>query len=126
LTLLTTGSVAVPVIVRRLPLGTEEPADGKTTAVVGATWSADFVALTSGRCGSAPGCKVVGCTSMSASRLTVACCIAWSGVCAACVSPRSCKPSRPHDHWTVTEPKTLAHDAWTVRAPKPSAPERAR
>src|SRR5262245_46302939 len=44
-------SVAVPVIVRRLPLGTASPGIGNTIADVGAKMSVDFVAATSGRAG---------------------------------------------------------------------------
>src|SRR3954469_4694608 len=69
-------SVAVPLIVRRLPLSTCPPDTGEVMIVVGAKISVDSPLKISGRAGSAPGCSVPGRTFMSASRFTVACCIA--------------------------------------------------
>ena len=51
-----------------------------------------------------PDCRVPGWTPMSASRLTVACCILGS----AAELPRSWTASRPHAHWIVPAPKTRA------------------
>ena len=69
-------SDAVPVMVTRSPLSTVPPAAGEVTIDVGAKTSADFAAATSGVDGSAPICSEPGCAPMSASRFTVACCIA--------------------------------------------------
>src|SRR5437879_4080476 len=49
-------------------------------------------------------CSVAGCAAMSASRFTVACCIARS----VDDGPKSCSLSRPHDHCTVPALNTSA------------------
>src|SRR5438874_10627251 len=69
-------STAVPLIDTRVPLSPDDPAAGDTIVDVGAKMSADIEAVTSGRLGLAPVCNVRGCAPMSASRFTVACCIA--------------------------------------------------
>src|SRR4051812_38092847 len=82
-------SAAVPVIVTRLPFSTWPPFAGEVMVDAGAKMSDDEPLATSGRAGSAPTCSVPGWAPMSASRFTVACCIAWSAMCAA-GAPRSC------------------------------------
>src|SRR4029079_9252549 len=124
-------STAVPVIVTRLPLATDPPLGGETTVDTGAKRSVYSVAAPSGGlCGSGPACSVAGCAPMSASTLTVACCIAWSVLCDFGVPPRSWTPSRPHDHCTVPAPKTIAPllwryrvIAWVARPPATLAPK---
>src|SRR5882672_10661199 len=96
-------SVAWPLIVTRVPLGTEAPDAGDTIVELGAKMSADIEAATSG-VPSAPSCNDCGWAPMSASRLTVACCIARSGF----AGRRSCTASSPHDHCTVPAPNTSA------------------
>jgi hypothetical protein len=66
------ASDAVPVTCTAVPLVCVDPPLGELTVDVGGVWSVDAVAATR------PGWIVVGCTPMSASRLTVACCIAGS------------------------------------------------
>src|SRR5207248_5725958 len=91
-------SLAVPMIAMRTPLDTVAPAAGDVTVEVGAVVSLDAAA------GTRPACNVCGCTSMSANRLTVACCMRGSGI----ETPRSCTPSSPHAHCTVPAPNTSA------------------
>ena len=69
-------SVAVPLIVTVLPLLRVAPADGEVIVEVGGAVSAGAVPATR------PDISVAGCAPISASRLTVACCMAGSvGVC---------------------------------------------
>ena len=91
-------SAAVPVTVTGAPTDRLAPAAGEVMADVGAVVSVEAVAATS------PGRSVVGCTPMSANRLTVACCAAVS----AAAEPRSCSLSRAHAHWIVPAPNTRA------------------
>ena len=65
----------MPVIVTVLPFVNVAPADGEVIVEIGGVWSVDCVAAV--RSDS----SVADCTPMSASRLTVACCIAGSGGC---------------------------------------------
>ena len=62
-------SLAVPLIVTAVPLPTIASSSGAVMAAVGGVVSVDADARTS------PSCSVAGCASMSASRLTVACCM---------------------------------------------------
>ena len=94
-------SDAVPVAVTEVPLAIAAPAAGDVIVVVGAVVSADFVAATR------PLIRVDGCALMSASRLTVACCIRGS---AAAPAP-SCVWSRPHAHWMLPAENTRAPEA---------------
>ena len=71
---------------------------GDVIVDVGAVTSVEAVARTR------PGLSVAGCAFMSASRLTVACCMAGSGV----EGLSLWVPSSPHDHWTEPAPKTSA------------------
>jgi hypothetical protein len=91
-------SAAVPVMVTWRPAGRVEPDDGELMTDVGAVVSVDWAAATS------PDRSVAGCTPMSASRFTVACCMRLS----AAADPRSWLLSSPQDHWTVPAPKTSA------------------
>src|SRR6188472_489928 len=91
-------SDAVPAIVIVVPDWSEAPEVGAVIVEVAATVSVDAEAATRF------GCSVLGCTFMSASRLTVACCMRAS----AAALPRSWLESRPHDHCTVPAPKTRA------------------
>ena len=91
-------SVAVPWMVTGVETGSVAPAAGDVTCEAGAVASADAVAGTSVTSSDA------GCAPMSASRLTVACCMSGLGA----PPPRSCSPSRPHDHWIVPALKTRA------------------
>src|SRR5580765_1230686 len=91
-------SAALPVIVVVAPAGTEPPSSGKPIDDVGALASPDAAAATS------PDWSEPACAPISASRFTVACCIASTGASL----PRSCTASSPHDHCTVPAPKTSA------------------
>src|SRR5882762_3097558 len=91
-------SEAVPVIVTGFVAVTDDPAPGYVIAADGATVSVDADAETRG------GTSVAGCTPMSASRFTVACCMEGSGDPPA----TSWLPSSPQDHWAVPAEKTLA------------------
>src|SRR5215467_7518987 len=82
------ASLAVPLIVMGTPNSITAPGTGDVIVDVGAVVSLDAVALTT------PGMRLPGCAPMSAKRLTVACCIATSGV----DGPPSWLPSSPHDH----------------------------
>src|SRR5437660_7126852 len=62
-------SVAEPVIVSLLPSASEAPLVGEVIADVGGVASLDCVAAVR------PDCRVEGCAPMSASKLTVACCM---------------------------------------------------
>src|SRR6185436_11353078 len=97
-------SVAVPVMTTRSPLPTLLPPAGEPTVATGAMRSEDLPMATSGFDGSAPACSDAGCAPISANRLIVACCIAWS----AGYEPRSWLLSRPQAHCTVPAPKTSA------------------
>ena len=77
---------------------TVSPLPGEVIVEVGALVSVDAVAAVS------PLWMLPGWTPMSASTLTVACWTLTSGV----EPPRSCVPSRPHDHWIVPAPNTSA------------------
>src|SRR5688500_13113527 len=80
-------SAAVPVIVTGCPGRSVEPAVGAVIVDVGAA---------------PPGVEAR--MPMSSKRFIVACCMSALGG----VFPRSCVPSRPHDHCTVPAPKTSA------------------
>ena len=92
-------SLAVPVTVTG-PAGTEAPFAGDVIVTVGGVVSVDLSAATR------PACSVLGCAPMSASRLTVACCMAGSGLLLVWVLVRSWWLSSPHAHCTVPAPNT--------------------
>jgi hypothetical protein len=92
------ASVAVPVTVTLEPLPTLLPSVGDVKVVSGAVVSEEAVVAVR------PAMSVVGWAPMSASRLTVACCMRESA--GDCVP--SCCASRPHAHWMVPAPKTRA------------------
>ena len=94
------ASVAVPVTVTVSPLPRLAPADGEVITAVGAAASVLAVAVTS------PVIRPYGCTPMSASRFTVACCIRESG--AGAVPWTSWLSSSPQDHCTVPALNTRA------------------
>ena len=96
------ASVAVPLMVMRVPALMLAPGAGEVMIEIGASTSLDGVADTR------PASSVSGWTPMSANRLTVACFMRAS----AAVLPRSWLASRPHDHWTVPAPKTSAPLGW--------------
>src|SRR5450755_4697730 len=67
------ASAAVPVMVTLLPSAMVAPAAGELIVELGGVVSLDAVVAVN------PGSSVAGCAPMSASRLTVACCIFTSG-----------------------------------------------
>src|SRR5208283_5779146 len=93
------GSAAVPLI-KIDPKAAVEPFAGETIVELGGVVSVDAAAVVR------PLWRVVGCTPMSAKRLTVACCIPRS-----VVDPRfalSWLESSPHAHWYVPVANTRA------------------
>ena len=90
--------MAVPVTVTCDPGAIVLSAAGAVIVELGAAASAVGVAAVS------PVMSVPGWEPMSASRLTVACCM----LAFAAALPRSWLASRPHDHWTVPAPNTRA------------------
>jgi hypothetical protein len=94
-------SAAVPETVTFAPLAAEAPAAGDVTVAVGPVASVDAVAATS------PLIRVAGCTFMSASRFTVACCIRGSAGSTG-LKVLSWLASRPQANWTVPAPNTRA------------------
>ena len=74
------------------------PAEGEVIVDVGVAVSVDVLATVR------PATRVVGCTPMSASRLTVA----WRIEASVGVPARSWVASSPHDHCTLPAPKTSA------------------
>ena len=98
-------SVALPVIVVLAPSCRFAPAVGEMIVELGAVVSEDGVAATS------PLDNVFGWAPMSASRLTVACCIFGSGALplgSVLPSPHALVLSSPHAHCTVPAPNTSA------------------
>ena len=87
-------SDAVPEIVILPPSPTVDPLVGAVMLEAGAVVSVEAEAVDN------PLMRAYGCAPMSAKRLTVACCMALSGVEAG--------SARPHDHCTVPAPKTNA------------------
>src|SRR4051794_28316508 len=96
-------SVAVPEIVVGVPSAMTAPAEGEEIEDVGAEASVDAVVAVR------PAMSVAGCACMSASRLTVACCMTGSGgwLGGPC-RDHAFVVSRPHAHCTVPAPKTSA------------------
>jgi hypothetical protein len=95
-------SVAVPVTVTLCPEGREAFGAGEVIVELGAVASVDCVSWTR------PLCSVSGCAPMSASRLTVACCMRPSGAGTELPDAVECWSSRPRLHWVVPAPKTSA------------------
>src|SRR5215471_2444652 len=89
-------SDADPLTVTAAPSDSVAPEDGDVIVEVGAVVSVDAAAADS------PDISVVGCAPISASRFTVACCMAES------VLPVPAPPSSPHTHCTVPAPNTSA------------------